>query len=83
VPVGDQVPVHDLGDLGFEGPQGVLAALAFVEFASVVGPSGGVVADLGHRGDVQRPVQLPVAVRVEPVAVLGAWLDAAMGALPV
>jgi hypothetical protein len=65
------VPVDGLGDLTLEGPQGFLGALALVELASVVGPSRGVVADLGHGGDVESAVELPVAARVEPVTLLG------------
>jgi hypothetical protein len=80
--VGDQVPVDGLGDLAFERPQRFLTALALVVLASVVATPGGVVADLGHGGDVQRPVQLPVAAGVEPVAWVGP-LDAAIGAVPV
>jgi hypothetical protein len=37
-------------------------------FREVVGAAGRVVADLSERGDMERVVQLPVPVRVEPVA---------------
>jgi hypothetical protein len=66
------VPVDGLGDLAFEGTQCLFGALAFVELAPLVGPSGGVVAYLGDGGDVQRPVELAVAAGVQPVPLLGA-----------
>lgn len=67
VGVGDEVSVDRLGDLALEGSQRLLGALALVELASVIGPSLGVVADLGDRSDVERPVELAVASGVEPV----------------
>jgi hypothetical protein len=67
VGVGDEVSVDRLGDLALEGSQRLLGALALVELASVMGPSLGVVADLGDRSDVERPVELAVASGVEPV----------------
>ena len=70
--VGDQVTVDGGGDLAFECSERFFTALALVELAPVVGTSRGVVAYLGHRGDVQRPVQLPVAAGVEPVPLGGA-----------
>jgi hypothetical protein len=55
----------------FESSQGLLAALVLGELAQVVGPPGGVVADLGDRGHVDGAVELAVAPRVEPVADVG------------
>ena len=54
--VGGQLAVEDIGEPAFEAAQGFHRCLAGGEFASVVGASLGVVADLDDGHDVQDPV---------------------------
>ena len=69
--VGDELSVDGVGDLSFERAECFFAAVAFGDLASVVDASGGVVAGLGDRGDVQCVVQLAVPVGVQSVPVVG------------
>jgi hypothetical protein len=56
------------GEFAFQAAQGLVAGLAFGDFAFVVGTAGaGAHPDLGDRGDVQGRVELPVAAARQPV----------------
>lgn len=67
--VSDHDSPEVFGESAFQAAQGLVAGLAFGDFAVVVGPAGaGAHPDLGDRGDVQRRVELPVAATRQPVA---------------
>jgi hypothetical protein len=55
-----------VADAALEGAQRLFLRLSFGDLALVVGPAGGVVADLGDGGQVKGVVELAVAARVEP-----------------
>ena len=65
--VDNELAVHGVADLSFRRSDRFFRALALVQFALVVGPTGGVVADLGDGGDVQGVDELSVATLVEAV----------------
>jgi hypothetical protein len=58
--VGDELAVDHVGQPPFEAAQGLSVTLACGAFALVVGPTGGVPAELGDGHDVQAGVQLPI-----------------------
>src|SRR5580704_12367331 len=56
--VENQLAIHSVGDLAFEGPQRFLLGLALSHLAlEVDAPLGAGVADLSHRGHMQGVVQ--------------------------
>lgn len=57
------------GDVAAQAAFDLAACLALARSASDVVPGQGVVSDAGLDDDVQCPVELAVAVTVEPVAV--------------
>src|ERR1700741_3333011 len=59
--VADQLSVHDVGQAAFQAAHGFVATLAVGSFPQVVGPSGGIVADLGEGHDVQAEGELAIA----------------------
>ena len=59
--VGQQLAVDGVGQPSFQAAQGFLAGLALGQLASVVGLSGGGVADLDDGDQVQGVVELAVA----------------------
>ena len=65
--VEDEFSVDSVADASFEGPHRFFAAVALGLLPQVVGPSGGVVADLGDGDHVDGVVELAVAAWVEPV----------------
>ena len=67
VEVGAELSVDGVADPSFHAAHRFFAALPVGLFREVVGAAGCVVTDLTECGDVDRVVQLPVAVRVEPV----------------
>jgi hypothetical protein len=60
-----------IADAALESAQRFLLRLPLGDLALVVGPAGGVVADLGDGGQVKRVVELAVAAWVEPVTTAG------------
>jgi hypothetical protein len=72
--VGNEAAVDHVGELPLERPQRFLLALALGELAAEEDLTGGGVADLGDRGDVDGGVELAVAAPVEAVP-----LDVARG----
>jgi hypothetical protein len=60
--------VDSVADASLEGPHRFFAAVALGLLAQVVGPSGGVVADLGDGDHVDGVVELTVAARVQSVS---------------
>ena len=68
--VGDEGAVDDVGDLSLQRPDCFFGTLALGSFAVVVLAALTGVAELGDHGDVDRIVELTVAARVEPVALL-------------
>ena len=62
-------PPDAAGDLAFEAAHGLFVGLALADLAVVVAAALAVGhADLGHRDEVQRRVELAVAAAREPVA---------------
>lgn len=55
-----ELPPDGVADASFQTTESFSGALAFGEFASVVGAAGCVVADLDDGGDVEGVVELPV-----------------------
>ena len=70
--VSDEVPIDDVGEPTLQRSNCFLGRFALGDFAVVKRATEGVVAELGDRDDVDGPVQLPVASRVQPVPDLGA-----------
>src|SRR5947209_18402708 len=70
--VGAELSVDGVTDASFEAAHRFLARLPGSLFGEVLGAGGSVVRDLGQRGDVDRMVQLAVAVWVQPVTDLRA-----------
>ena len=66
--VGAQFLVDGVADASFQAAHRFFAGLPFGLFGEVVGAAGCVVTDLTERGDVDRVVELPVAVRVQSMA---------------
>jgi hypothetical protein len=78
----DQPSIHQVGEAPFQTPHGFVVTFALGSFPEVVGPAGGVLADLGDGHYVQAEVELAIAGARKPVAhhVAGGRLD---GAVPV
>ena len=70
--VGFEVAVDDVGDPSLERADCFFGGLSLGDFAVEVDAASGVVAELCDRNDVERPVQLPVAALVQPMANFGA-----------
>ena len=67
--IGGEVPVDDVGDPSLECSKRFFVGLAFGDFAFEVSAARrGGVAELGDRDHVDRPVQLTVPLRVEPMS---------------
>jgi hypothetical protein len=66
--VGEELAVDGVGDPSLEAPHGLEMGLAGGAFASVVGASFGVEADLGGGRDVQHVVDLAVPGAGEAVS---------------
>jgi hypothetical protein len=66
--VADQLSVHDVGQAAFQAAHGFVVIFAFGSFPQVIGPAGGVVADLGEGHDVQAEIELAIAGAGKPVA---------------
>jgi len=80
--VGEKGAEDEVGETSFDAAHGFAPALAGGDLASVVVLSGGGLADLGERHDVERRVELAVADAGEPMA----WTspeDASRRAIPV
>ena len=75
--VADQLSVHDVGQAAFQAAHGFVVIFAFGSFPQVVGPAGGIVADLGDGHDVQAEIELAIASAGKPVAhhLAGGHLD--------
>ena len=68
--IGDELAIDRVGDPALEAAHCFHGLLALGSFASVVGPSFGVEAELGDRSDVDHVIDSPVAGPGEPVSVL-------------
>ena len=66
--VADQLSVHDVGQAAFQAAHGFVVIFAFGSFPQVVGPAGGIVADLGDGHDVEAEIELAIASAGKPVA---------------
>jgi hypothetical protein len=66
--VGDEVAVHDVGQLPLEASESLRRRLVLAELAAVIGTPGGVVADLAQGSDVQGAVELAVTQAAKAVA---------------
>jgi hypothetical protein len=77
VRVAQKAAVNSVGELSFQAAQGFPVAFPGCAFALVMGPTGGVVADLGDGHDVQAGIELAVSCAGQPVAhdVTGGHLD--------
>jgi hypothetical protein len=73
----DQLSVHDVGQAAFQAAHGFVVIFAFGSFPQVVGPAGGIVADLGDGHDVEAEIELAIASAGKPVAhhLAGGHLD--------
>jgi hypothetical protein len=80
VRVEGELAIDRVAHTPLQGSQRFFLTLAFGEFALVIGPSWGVVADLSDRGHMQRMIELAVTGRVEPMTDRGP-LDASIGAV--
>ncbi len=67
--LGEQRPVDDIRQAALQTAQGFPAGLALGLLAGQVGARSRVVAGLGERGEVQRPVEPAVAAPVQPVPI--------------
>src|SRR5215212_6402918 len=65
--VGDEVAVHDVGQLPLEASESLRRRLVLAELAAVIGTPGGVVADLAQGSDVQGAVELAVTQAAKAV----------------
>ena len=63
-----QLPVDDVGQPPFEASHRFFVALALGSLPQVIGPTRGVLPDLGKGHDVEAEVELTVAGAGEPVA---------------
>ena len=63
-----QLPVNDVGEPPFEASHRFFVALALGSLPQVIGPTGGVLTNLGKGHDMQAEVELAVAGAGEPVA---------------
>ncbi len=66
--VDEELVVDGVADASLQRAHRFFVAVALGAFAEVVVTSGGVVADLGDGGEMDRMVELAVAAVVEPVA---------------
>jgi hypothetical protein len=66
--VDEELAVDGVADASLQRAQRFFVAVALGAFAEVVVTSGGVVADLGDSGEMDRMVELAVAAVIEPVA---------------
>ena len=75
--VADQLSVHEVGQAAFQAAHGFVVIFAFGSFPQVIGPAGGIVADLGEGHDVQAEIELAIAGAGKPVAhhLAGGHLD--------
>jgi hypothetical protein len=60
--------VRDVGRAAFQAAHGFVVNFAFGSFPQVVGPAGGIVADLGDGHDVEAEIELAIASAAKPVA---------------
>ena len=60
--------MHQVGEAPFQTPHGFVVSFALGSFPQVVGPAGGVLADLGDGHDVQAEVELAIAGARKPPA---------------
>ena len=79
--VGDESLVDGVADVSLQRAERFFAGLAFGLLAEVVGAPGGVVADLGDGGHVDRVVQLAVTAGFNRCRFLGPD-EASIGAVP-
>ena len=78
-----QLPVDDVGQPPFEASHRFFVALALGSLPQVVGPTRGVLPDLGKGHDVEAEVELTVAGAGEPVADNISAEETSIGAVPV
>ena len=83
LPVELELTPDRVADPSFQTAERFSAALAFSEFAAVIGTAWCVVSDLSDGGDVDGMVQLPVPGTAQPVPVLVSRRHTATGAVPV
>ena len=80
--VGDQLSVHEVGQAAFQAAHGCVVIFAFGSFPQVIGPAGGIVADLGEGHDVQAEIEWRSPARESRWRTT--WPeDTSMGAVPV